>query len=178
VRDLLAKGAESTAIEGMESLLPALLEDRGALPPTVVVAAVGAADVLPEQHQSRFDGRHATDVRTPRRLAGSVTTVTAQAWSLPFCDADRIHLSVTLARRMRAAARELLETTRAQRAALPFMHPGRVDVIGAGALICDLVIAAVQERSGRGDALTVVASEHDILDGIALGLGDGVAADG
>ena len=40
------------------------------------------------------------------------------------------------------------------------MHPGRVDVIGAGAL----VLLAIMERTG---AREVVVSEHDILDGIA-----------
>jgi exopolyphosphatase/guanosine-5'-triphosphate,3'-diphosphate pyrophosphatase len=40
------------------------------------------------------------------------------------------------------------------------MHPGRVDVIGAGAL----VLLSIMERIG---AREVVVSEHDILDGIA-----------
>ena len=109
-------------------------------------------------------------VRTLVGLAGSVTTVTAQAWSLPYYDPRRIHLAVTPVARMRQAARDLLGMTRARRAALPFMHPGRVDVIGAGALIWDVVIGEVAERSGRGDDLTVVSSEHDILDGLALSL--------
>jgi len=109
-------------------------------------------------------------VRTLVGLAGSVTTVTAQAWSLPTYDAHRIHLAVTPVVRMRSAARELLGMTRARRSMLPFMHPGRVDVIGAGALIWDIVIREVAAGSGRGDDLTVVSSEHDILDGIALGL--------
>ena len=37
-----------------------------------------------------------------------------------------------------------------------------------GALVWDVVIREVAERSGRGDELTVVSSEHDILDGLAL----------
>ena len=109
-------------------------------------------------------------VRTLVGLAGSVTTVTAQAWSLPYYDARRIHLAVTPVPRMRQAARDLLGMTRAHRAALPFMHPGRVDVIGAGALVWDVVIREVAEGSGRGDDLIVVSSEHDILDGLALSL--------
>ncbi|BFO22186.1 hypothetical protein SHKM778_85740 [Streptomyces sp. KM77-8] len=40
------------------------------------------------------------------------------------------------------------------------MHPGRVDVIGAGAL----VLLTIMERMGAEE---VVVSEHDILDGIA-----------
>ena len=54
--------------------------------------------------------------------------------------------------------------TRAQRAAMPIMHPGRVDVIGAGALILDTIV----ERVGAAE---VVVSEHDILDGIAFSIG-------
>jgi exopolyphosphatase/guanosine-5'-triphosphate,3'-diphosphate pyrophosphatase len=59
--------------------------------------------------------------------------------------------------------RELLSQTRRQRAGIGVMHPGRVDVIGAGALVLDRVLA----RFGFGE---VVASEHDILDGIAWSL--------
>jgi exopolyphosphatase/guanosine-5'-triphosphate,3'-diphosphate pyrophosphatase len=43
------------------------------------------------------------------------------------------------------------------------MHPGRADVIGAGALI----LRVIMERAGMA---SVVASEHDILDGIAWSL--------
>ena len=55
--------------------------------------------------------------------------------------------------------------TRAQRAALPVMHPGRVDVIGAGAL----VLRTVVEQTGVDE---IIASEHDILDGIALSIAE------
>jgi exopolyphosphatase/guanosine-5'-triphosphate,3'-diphosphate pyrophosphatase len=58
--------------------------------------------------------------------------------------------------------------TRAQRAALPFMHPGRVDVIGAGALVWATIIERMQREAG---VTQVVTSEHDILDGIALSIG-------
>jgi exopolyphosphatase/guanosine-5'-triphosphate,3'-diphosphate pyrophosphatase len=43
------------------------------------------------------------------------------------------------------------------------MHPGRVDVIGGGALILDRIM----NRFGFGE---VLVSEHDILDGIAWSL--------
>lgn len=104
--------------------------------------------------------------------AGTVTTVAARALRLPTYDAERIDGAALAPEVLRAAARDLLTMTRAQRAAEPYMHPGRVDVIGAGALIWSLVIervAAEVARDGRalGDVLT---SEHDILDGIALGL--------
>ncbi|MCW2502454.1 MAG: exopolyphosphatase, partial [Actinomycetia bacterium] len=57
----------------------------------------------------------------------------------------------------------LLAATRAERAALPVMHPGRVDVIGGGAL----VLRTLMTEAKLPD---VVASEHDILDGIAWSL--------
>ena len=46
------------------------------------------------------------------------------------------------------------------------MHPGRVDVIGAGALVW----AAVLDRACGAPGAVVVTSEHDILDGIALSI--------
>jgi exopolyphosphatase/guanosine-5'-triphosphate,3'-diphosphate pyrophosphatase len=64
---------------------------------------------------------------------------------------------------VRTVTADLLAATRARRAALPVMHPGRVDVIGAGAL----VLRVLMDELGAGE---VVVSEHDILDGIALGL--------
>jgi exopolyphosphatase / guanosine-5'-triphosphate,3'-diphosphate pyrophosphatase len=140
-------------------------------PPTEAEVAAATADIEAAVSVA-LQAVPGDGVRTLVGLAGSVTTVTAQAWSLPYYDAHRIHLAVTPVARMRKAARDLLGMTRARRAALPFMHPGRVDVIGAGALVWDVVIGEVAERSGRGDQLTVVSSEHDILDGLALSLTD------
>jgi len=100
-------------------------------------------------------------------LAGTVTTITAHALQLPEYDPERIHLSRLPVGDLTAACSELLAMTRAQRAALPFMHRGRVDVIGAGALIWRCILERVAEDAGLVDAIT---SEHDILDGIALSL--------
>ena len=98
-------------------------------------------------------------------LAGSVTTITAHLLRLPAYDASRIHLSRNPVEAVLAACDDLLAMTRAERAALPYLHPGRVDVIGAGALVWRRVVERLVERSGITD---VVTSEHDILDGIAL----------
>lgn len=100
-------------------------------------------------------------------LAGSITTVTAHALGLPSYDPAAIHLAeLGVADHQRSAA-QLLAMARGDRAAYGFMHPGRVDVIGAGALIWSEVLARVV--AGSPD-VTVVTSEHDILDGIALSL--------
>ncbi len=59
--------------------------------------------------------------------------------------------------------------TRAERAALPYMHPGRVDVIGAGGLVWRRILERLAELTD-GRITTATASEHDILDGIALSI--------
>jgi exopolyphosphatase/guanosine-5'-triphosphate,3'-diphosphate pyrophosphatase len=63
-----------------------------------------------------------------------------------------------------AACDELITMSREQRAALPYLHPGRVDVIGAGALLWRCIMRRAGEAAGITEAVT---SEHDILDGIA-----------
>jgi exopolyphosphatase/guanosine-5'-triphosphate,3'-diphosphate pyrophosphatase len=100
------------------------------------------------------------EARTLVGLAGTVTTVVALAIGLESYDPVRIHYARVPSADVAALAARLLAMTHDERAALPVMHPGRVDVIGGGALILD----AVTRHVGL-DA--VVASEHDILDGIA-----------
>ncbi len=101
-------------------------------------------------------------------LAGSVTTVAALALDLPAYDPDAIHGSRIAAADVRRVSEMLLAMPRAERAALAVMHPGRVDVIGAGALILRVIV----DEFGMDE---VVVSEHDILDGIALRLARGQA---
>ncbi|MFE0138978.1 Ppx/GppA phosphatase family protein [[Kitasatospora] papulosa] len=93
-------------------------------------------------------------------LAGTVTTVAAMALGLEEYDSEAIHHSRVSVERVRELTERLLASTHEERAAIPAMHPGRVDVIASGAL----VLLAVMERAG---AREVVVSEHDILDGIA-----------
>jgi len=96
-------------------------------------------------------------------VAGTVTTLAAIVSGLPSYDAAAIHGSTMTAAEVGDVTARLLAMTHEQRAALPVMHPGRVDVIGGGALILRELVAASGVSS-------VVASEHDILDGIALNL--------
>jgi exopolyphosphatase / guanosine-5'-triphosphate,3'-diphosphate pyrophosphatase len=96
-------------------------------------------------------------------LAGSVTTVAAHALRLPAYQAERTHLARLDAVTVVDACSDLLTMSREQRAALPYMHPGRVDVIGAGAL----VLRTIVERLALPE---VLVSEADILDGIAWSL--------
>lgn len=96
-------------------------------------------------------------------LAGSVTTVAALALELEQYDADRIHGAHISAAQVHQVTNMLLGKTRQERAALGPMHPGRVDVIGGGALVLDRIMTL-------GNFAEVVISERDILDGIARDL--------
>lgn len=131
-------------------------------PPAAAELAAAEADIVAaiDTALAAVGGREA---KTLVGLAGTVTTVAALAHELDEYDSERIHHSRIDAPVVARVTDELLAMTVAQRLALPVMHPGRADVIGAGALIMKLII----ERSGHD---FVIASEHDILDGIAFGL--------
>jgi len=101
--------------------------------------------------------------RTLVGLAGTVTTVAGIALGLEAYDSSAIHHSRISAEQVSGIVERLLASTHDERAAIPVMHPGRVDVIGAGAL----ELLTIMERTG---AREVVVSEHDILDGIAWSL--------
>jgi exopolyphosphatase/guanosine-5'-triphosphate,3'-diphosphate pyrophosphatase len=104
--------------------------------------------------------------RTLVGVAGTVTTVAALHLGLPAYDPSAIHLSMLPAAAIRAWSAQLLHMTHDERAALAVMHPGRVDVIGAGAIVLEAVVAAARVDE-------VVVSEHDILDGIAWSMAPG-----
>ncbi len=100
------------------------------------------------------------DAKTLVGVAGSVTTVAAHALGLLAYDPYAIHLARLSLAQVQAASDDFSRATASERAALPYMHPGRVDVIPAGALI----LRRVMEVGGFD---RVLVSEHDILDGIA-----------
>ncbi|TSD57527.1 Ppx/GppA phosphatase family protein [Aeromicrobium piscarium] len=97
-------------------------------------------------------------------VAGTVTTIAAHSLGLGSYDSEAIHGARLHVDDVREACLSLASMSVADRRALPFMHPGRADVIGAGALILDRLIELLPLST---DTLTV--SEHDILDGIAWG---------
>jgi len=108
---------------------------------------------------------HADRARTLVGLAGSVTTVAGIALNLPAYDPEKIHHARITADQVHEVTRNLLSLTVAQRREIGVMHPGRADVIGAGALVLDRIMTDL----GFAE---VVASEHDILDGIAWSLAE------
>jgi exopolyphosphatase/guanosine-5'-triphosphate,3'-diphosphate pyrophosphatase len=100
------------------------------------------------------------NAKTLIAVAGTATTVAAAGLGLANYDREQIHLSRISSNKVHEIADSFLKSNREDLAALGYMHPGRVDVIAAGALILDRVLA----KSG---ATEFVASESDILDGIA-----------
>ena len=103
------------------------------------------------------------DARTLVGVAGSVTTVAAMALDLLEYDPAVLHGAVVTRDQVERVTAQLLAMTRAQRAALPFMHEGRVDVIAGGAM----VLRALMRAFGTQE---VIVSETDILDGIVYRL--------
>jgi exopolyphosphatase/guanosine-5'-triphosphate,3'-diphosphate pyrophosphatase len=96
-------------------------------------------------------------------VAGTATTVAAAALDLSKYDRDLIHLSKISADKVHKVAQMFQSMNKSEISALPYMHEGRVDVITAGSLVLSRVMAAT-------GAVEFVASESDILDGMAFSL--------
>jgi exopolyphosphatase/guanosine-5'-triphosphate,3'-diphosphate pyrophosphatase len=106
------------------------------------------------------------DFRSAKKLiavAGTATTVAAASLGLASYDRQAIHLSEILAPEVHRVALMFQNMNRDQIAGLGYMHPGRIDVITAGALVLSRIVQAT-------GAPSFIASESDILDGIALTL--------
>jgi len=104
-----------------------------------------------------------TTAKTLIAVAGTATTVAAAALGLSKYDRDLIHLSKISADKVHKVAQMFQLMNKSEISALPYMHEGRVDVITAGSLVLSRVMAAT-------GAAEFVASETDILDGMALSL--------
>jgi exopolyphosphatase/guanosine-5'-triphosphate,3'-diphosphate pyrophosphatase len=122
-----------------------------------VVAAIADIDSAIEQAAQLVPIKKA---RTLIAVAGTATTVAAAALELAQYDRYAIHLSRISADKTSEISNRFLSMTRDEIASLGYMHPGRVDVIAAGALVLDRIMKAT-------GATEFVASERDILDGMA-----------
>ena len=162
-------GGSTEFVRGSESVEAARSVDIGCVrlterhlagdPPTKAQVDATIADIDAAINEAALTVPLDGDV-TLVGLAGSVTTVAAMALHLRAYDAAAIHHSHISAADVHATTYRLLAMTRAERAKIPVMHPGRVDVIGAGALVLDRIML----RLGVPE---VLVSERDILDGIA-----------
>ena len=129
-------------------------------PPTAQELAAIARDV-----DTHLDGCDVPigEAQTVVGIAGTCTTLGAAVLDLPSYDPAAIHGTVADLGDVRDAMQLVIGRTVARRRALPYMHPGRADVIDAGFVIVDRVLART-----RVDSLTVC--ESDILEGIAWSL--------
>lgn len=126
--------------------------------PSDVTAATEYVDGLLQRAGVDFEA-----VGTWIGVAGTATTLAGVLLGLEKYDRARVHgakLAVTAIAQMRD---RLTSMTVEEIRALPSMHPGRADVITAGALIAARVAA-------RMSVPVLIVSESDILDGIALQL--------
>lgn len=126
-------------------------------PPTEAEIAAAVADIDAHLDASPVDPSLA---HTVVGVAGTIITVAAGVLGLTSYDRDAIDQAVLARDDVHDFAAKLLAMSVGERLALPFMHPGRADVIGAGALILDRILR-------RTSAESIVVSEADILDGIA-----------
>ncbi|MCF8605650.1 Ppx/GppA family phosphatase [Gordonia sp. HY442] len=158
-------GAYSTNIGCVRLTERALRSD----PPTLdeVDAAVGFAR---EELAKAFAAVDVSAARTWVGVAGTLTTFAALHTGLDHYDPEAIHHSTIGLADLHKLCSRLVAMTRAERLDLGPMHPGRADVIGGGALVTQELARNFADRAAITE---MVVSEHDILDGIALGLLEG-----
>ncbi|QNN51612.1 Ppx/GppA phosphatase family protein [Nocardioides mesophilus] len=129
-------------------------------PPTAaeLAAARGAVDDALDTLPGH--GVHLDSTASLVGVGGTITTVAAAVLDLPHYDRTAIHHADLPVAAVHEVTERLLAMSVEQRRGLPFLHPGRADVIGAGALILDRVLSRVPVQR-------LLVSEADILDGIA-----------
>lgn len=162
-------GGSTEFVFGSESVLAAKSVNIGcvrmserhlrAMPPSSegIAAAIEDIDKAIQEAAMSVPIREA---QTMIAVAGTATTVAAAALDLAEYDRYAIHLSRISAAKVTEVSQRFMTMNRSQIAGLEYMHPGRVDVITAGALVLDRIMKAT-------GATEFVASESDILDGMA-----------
>lgn len=101
-----------------------------------------------------------SNVKTVIGVAGTVTTVAAHALKIDKYDPNVLHGAAISSQQVSQTAADFIKLSFEERTALPYMHPGRVEVITAGAIVLDEIIKEIKANK-------LIASERDILDGVA-----------
>ncbi|MFE1592611.1 exopolyphosphatase [Nocardia sp. NPDC058705] len=135
-------------------------------PPTPEQVAA-AREFAQQRLDEAFQKVPVDKVHTWVGVAGTMTTITAVALDLPEYDSARVHLTRLSLAEVHQVCDRLVAMNHDERAALGPMHPGRVDVIGGGAVITEVLADELARRAGVSE---LVVSEHDILDGIAMSI--------
>lgn len=126
-----------------------------------------AERIAADELAKAFDAVDVSLARTWVGVAGTLTTFAAVHAGLSEYDPEVIHHSRISLADLHVLCGRIAAMTREERLALGPMHPGRADVIGGGALVTRELARQFADRAG---ITGMVVSEHDILDGIALGL--------
>jgi exopolyphosphatase/guanosine-5'-triphosphate,3'-diphosphate pyrophosphatase len=164
VGDLAADGATVRAAYSADIGSVRITERCLAGDPPSAAEVAAARDLAARVLDEAFAAVPVEGARTWVGVAGTITTLSAYAQRLQAYDRAAVHLSRLSVEDLHRVAEELLGMTRAQRGEHTAIDPGRIDVIGGGALIVDVLGAVLHERAGITE---LVISEHDILDGIA-----------
>ena len=107
-------------------------------------------------------------------VSGTVTTMTALAMGLTEYDHTAVDGARCTLEDAYAVDDRFLHMPREERLTYKTIHPGRVDVVGGGALVWNRVLAKVSEAAYEDHGQRIdsfMASEHGLLDGIVLDYG-------
>ncbi|WP_322920042.1 Ppx/GppA phosphatase family protein [Nocardioides renjunii] len=129
-------------------------------PPTAEEVATCVADI--DRHLDDA-GIPLERTRTAIGTSGTIKTLACGVLGLEAYDREAFDRAVLGNPATAAFVDDLVAMTVAERRALPYMHPGRADVIGAGALIWSRILARVPVPEH-------VVSEADILHGMAAAI--------
>jgi exopolyphosphatase / guanosine-5'-triphosphate,3'-diphosphate pyrophosphatase len=131
-------------------------------PPTAAEIADCSRDI-----ETALDGCpiDPSTARTLVGVAGTVTQLAAGVLGLTAYSREAIDQAELAVDDVVDLVGRLVAMTVAERRALPWMHPGRADVIAAGGLVVARVLR-------RAHVSHLVVSESDILDGIARSMND------
>jgi exopolyphosphatase/guanosine-5'-triphosphate,3'-diphosphate pyrophosphatase len=129
-------------------------------PPTAEEVEACRADIAAALDGSGVDLAAA---RTVVGTSGTIKTIAAGLLDLPRYDRDAVDGADLGVEATHAYVRRLVAMSVAERRALPYMHPGRADVSGAGSLIWSEVLR-------RTSVPRHLVSEADILYGIAASI--------
>lgn len=142
-------------------------------PPTVAEVVCAQEDVRDALDEA-LEHVDVSRTRTLIGVAGTITSVTAEVLKLDHYDRSRIDGAVLKIDDVVRTAQWFIDHSAAERALLPHLHRGRIDTIGAGALVEAEVLRRVQQevREVGGELTHMTTSEHDILDGLAMSLVD------
>jgi exopolyphosphatase / guanosine-5'-triphosphate,3'-diphosphate pyrophosphatase len=126
-------------------------------PPTPAQVQACVEDIDTTLDESQVDPASAATVVG---VDATILSVVAGVLELPAYDRDALDQSVVAVAEVHPVVDRLVAMPLEERLALPWLHPGRADVIDAGALILSRVLRRTRVE-------TIVASGADILDGIA-----------